>query len=74
MEYKRVISSERPSTVSPYFTVFDMDGDRYIFCPIRNKCYKINEKPEELVRQWWLYRLRDLYDYDFAQIEVEVSH
>ena len=73
MEYKRVISSERPSTVSPYFTVFDMDGDRYIFCPIRNKCYKINEKPEELVRQWWLYRLRDLYDYDFAQIEVEVS-
>ena len=73
MEYKTLPATERPSTAPPQLTVFDVGEDKYIFCPIRNKPYKVNAKPEELVRQWWLYRLRDIYNYDFLQIEVEVS-
>jgi len=73
MEYKTLPSAERPTVAPAQFTVFEIGADRYIFCPIRNRSYKVNEKPEEIVRQWWLYRLRDLYNYDFSQIEVEVS-
>ncbi len=43
-----------------------------MFCPVRKKAYKVNGKPEEKVRQWWLYRLRDTYGYSFDQLSVEV--
>ncbi len=73
MEYKSLPSAERPSSYPPQFTVFDVGEDKFVFCPIRNKPYKVNEKPEEIVRQWWIYQLRDVYNYAFDQIEVEVS-
>ena len=73
MEYKRLPSTDRPSAVPAQFTVFEVGSEEFIFCPIRNRAYKVNGKPEEIVRQWWIYRLRDLYDYDFSQMEVEVS-
>lgn len=73
MEYKNLPATERPSSAPSTFTVFDVGDEKYIFCPIRNRAYKVNEKPEEIVRQWWIYRLRDVYNYDFAQLEVEVS-
>ena len=43
------------------------------FVQFANRHIKLNNKPEEIVRQWWLYRLRELYNYSFDQIEVEVS-
>jgi len=73
VDYKLVVSTEKPTTVADAFQVTEVGAERFIFCPVRNKAYKIDGKPEELVRQWWLYRLRDLYNYDFAQIDVEVS-
>ena len=73
MEYKSLPSANLPSEISSQFTVFELGEDKYIFCPIRNRLYKVNEKPEEIVRQWWIYRLRDAYNYAFDQIEVEVS-
>lgn len=73
MEYKTVSSPERPTVAPPAFTVFTVGEDQYVFCPVRKKPYKVNGKPEEIVRQWWLYRLRDMYNYDFTQIDVEVS-
>ncbi len=73
MEYQRLTSPDRPSITPSQFTVFDVGADSYVFCPIRNRSYKVNQQPEELVRQWWLYRLRDTYGYAFDQLAVEVS-
>lgn len=73
MEYKKVKSTEKPSSVAKEFTVFEVADEEYIFCPIRKKAYKVDEKPEEKVRQWWLYRLHELYGYAFDQMAVEVS-
>lgn len=72
MEYATINTHDRPSAAPMNFTVYDVHGDKYVFCPIRKRSYKVNEKPEEIVRQWWIYRLKELYDYDFAQLEVEV--
>lgn len=33
----------------------------------------LRAKPEEKVRQWWIYRLRDTYGYSFEKISVEVK-
>jgi len=73
MEYQRLTSPDRPSITPSQCTVFDVGADSYVFCPIRNRSYKVNQQPEELVRQWWLYRLRDTYGYAFDQLAVEVS-
>ena len=73
MQYKTVNAQEKPVSAPEEFTVFNVNGDSYIYCPIRNRSYKVNNKPEEIVRQWWLYRLKTIYDYDFAQIKVEVK-
>ena len=73
MDYITLKAKERPTTAPSSMTVFDVNGENYIFCPVRCRSYKVNEKPEELVRQWWIYRLRDSYGYDFAQLETEVS-
>lgn len=74
MHYENIRQSDKPTAAPPKFTVFlvGKDEERYIFCPIRNRAYKVDSKPEELVRQWWLYRLRDQYGYPFNQIGVEV--
>lgn len=69
----RVIkTSDKPTEAPAESTIFEVDGDRYIFCPIRNKAYKVTDKPEELVRQVWLYRLKEVYGYSFEQMDVEV--
>ena len=73
MDYTRLTSAEKPSSAPEHFTVYEVGTEHFIFCPIRRKSYKVNDKPEEIVRQWWVYRLKELYGYDFGQIEVEVS-
>ena len=73
MEYKTEKLLEKPKSTSAQFTVFEVNSDRFVFCPIRKKAYKVNSKPEEIVRQWWLYRLKEVYGYDFSDIDVEVS-
>jgi type I restriction enzyme M protein len=66
-------AAEKPTEAASEFTVFQVGEDRYIFCPIRKRAYTVNDKPEEIVRQRWLYRLKEVYDYDFEQIDVEVK-
>ena len=62
------------STHPNAFTIYRLpDGSEYIYCPIRQKAYKVDQKPEEKVRQEWLYRLKEVYNYSFDQISVEVS-
>jgi type I restriction enzyme M protein len=73
MEYKTIISDEKPNTIAPEFTIYKVDGEDYIFCPIRLRAYKVTSAPEEIVRQWWLYRLKEVYGYDFAMMGVEVK-
>lgn len=72
MQFDTVVAQERPSTAPEKFTVYDVDGDHYVYCPVRCRAYKVNAKPEELVRQWWLYRLHTEYGYAFDQMAVEV--
>ena len=71
MEYKIEKVKEKPTKAPQNFCVYEYNNEKYIFCPIRNKLYKA--KPEEIVRQWWIYRLRDAYGYEFSQIDVEVK-
>lgn len=73
MNYKTLVSNEKPQEAPPQFTVYQVSGDEYIFCPIRKRAYKVNNAPEEKVRQWWLYRLKEMYDYNFDQMAVEVK-
>ncbi len=61
MDYRTVTVADKPTKAPSEFTVFEVEGDQYIFCPIRDKAYKVNNKPEEIVRQWWLYRLKEVY-------------
>ncbi len=73
MEFKTIKSKDKPQEAPQEFTVFIVESDEYIFCPIRKRQYKVDNKPEEKVRQWWLYRLKEVYGYSFDQINVEVS-
>jgi type I restriction enzyme M protein len=72
-EYKKTKASAPPSKPPEEFCIYEVDDDQYVFCPIRKREYKVNAKPEEIVRQWWLYRLKEVYGYGFDQIAVEVS-
>jgi type I restriction enzyme M protein len=72
MQFDTEILAERPSIAPDKFTVYEVAEDRYVFCPVRARAYKVNTKPEELVRQWWLYRLHTEYGYSFEQMAVEV--
>lgn len=72
MHFKKVISETKPDTAPDEFTIYIVDGDEFIYCPIRSRVYKVDNKPEEKVRQWWLYRLVEVYGYSFDQIDVEV--
>jgi len=73
MYYKTINSDKKPEKIQDEFTIYNVEGDLYLFCPIRNRSYKVNNKPEEIVRQWWLYRLKEVYSYDFSVIDVEVK-
>lgn len=71
MDYKTVIVDKKPTRPPEQFCVYIYDDEKYVFCPIRKRLYKA--KPEEIVRQWWVYRLKEVYGYSFAQIAVEVK-
>ena len=73
MRYKEVIVDKKPEEAPEEFTVFKVLDENFIFCPIRKRTYKVNKKPEEIVRQWWLYKLKEQYGYSFNQIDVEVK-
>jgi len=73
MEYKKVTGKNKPDSAPDEFTVFCVGGEEWVFCPIRQRAYKVDSKPEEIVRQWWIYRLKEVYDYSFDQIDVEVK-
>src|SRR5690554_7904876 len=73
MIYERIAQEEKPAEAPSKFTIYAVGDDEFIFCPLRNKVYKVDGKPEEIVRQWWIYRLRDTYGYSFEQLSVEVS-
>lgn len=73
MHYKTEKSKTRPDKAPEEFTIYAVGDEEYIYCPIRSRVYKVNNKPEEKVRQWWLYRLVEVYGYTFNQIDVEVK-
>jgi type I restriction enzyme M protein len=72
MEYRIEDAQAKPTSSPKSFTVFNVNGEKYVFCPVRQRAYKVDSKPEEIVRQWWLYRLQEVYDYEVSQIDVEV--
>jgi type I restriction enzyme M protein len=49
--------------------LIDKDGKLYIRCQVKDK-YKV-AKPEEIVRQLWIYRLLTEYGYPKERIDVE---
>nr|WP_325305137.1 N-6 DNA methylase [uncultured Oscillibacter sp.] len=71
MEYNIIEVKSKPIKAPGRFCIYSWNGDKYVFCPIRNKLCKA--KPEEIVRQWWIYRLKEVYGYSFSQISVEVK-
>lgn len=73
MKHKQAQSEKRPNSISNEFTITKVKDESYIYCPIRKRAYKVDNKPEEIVRQWWLYRLKEVYGYSFEQIGVEVK-
>jgi len=66
------LSATKPDNASAGLAILLVGEDEYIFCPVRQKTYKVNNKPEEKVRFWWLYRLKNDYGYPFDQMAVEV--
>lgn len=72
MFYETISQDSRPISAPSRLTVYIVNDEELIFCPIRQKIYKVDNKPEEKVRQWWIYRLRDTYGYKFGQLSVEV--
>jgi type I restriction enzyme M protein len=71
MKYETRDVQVKPTQVSTKFELYRFDGDLYVVCPIRRKALKVNGKPEERVRQWWLFRLKEVYGYSFDQMSVE---
>ncbi|ROL55685.1 SAM-dependent methyltransferase [Bacteroidetes/Chlorobi group bacterium Naka2016] len=49
--------------------IIEQDGKFYIKCQIKDK-YKL-AKPEEIVRQLWIYRLLNEYNYPKERIDIE---
>lgn len=72
MNYTTKQVTARPNAAAATFEVSQLGEDKFVYCPIRKRVYSVNSKPEEIVRQWWLYQLRDEYGYKFDQISVEV--
>lgn len=50
-------------------TLSDRKGKPYLRCLVRNK--DVAAKPEEIVRQFWLYRLQHHYKYPHSRLAVE---
>lgn len=73
MNFKTIKSDVKPEKVPNEFIIYEIEGDEYILCPIRQRIYKVTNKPEEKVRQWWIYRLKEVYGYNVNQIGVEVK-
>lgn len=73
MHFETVKQANKPTEAPAKLTIFLVDDEQYLFCPVRKRPYKVDGKPEEKVRQWWIYRLRDQYGYQFDQIGVEIS-
>lgn len=71
MEYTIIETAVKPTKAPDKFCIYRIAGEEYVFCPIRKKLYKA--KPEEKVRQWWIYRLKEVYGYSFSQMAVEVK-
>ena len=69
MTYESVVVDCRPTTAPEHFCVFVYDEESKVFCPIRKKLLKA--APEEIVRQWWIYRLKEVYGYSFDQMDVD---
>lgn len=72
MDVKRKNVKTPPIDSTDGLVIHVCDSDEYIYCPVRKKTYKVNKKPEEIVRFWWIYRLRMEYDYLFEQMACEV--
>jgi type I restriction enzyme M protein len=68
----KVAATEVPQDALGGLVIYDVEGEEHIFCPVRKRAYKVNKKPEELVRFWWLYRLKTEYNYPFEQMACEV--
>ncbi|WP_143096295.1 type I restriction enzyme HsdR N-terminal domain-containing protein [Tranquillimonas alkanivorans] len=66
------MAADKPQAAPERVTLYEVKGEEYMYCPIRKRTYKVTNKPEEKVRQWWLYQLRDHYGYSFDRIGVEV--
>jgi len=49
--------------------IIEQDGKLYIKCQIKDKYRRV--KPEEIVRQLWIYRLLNEYNYPKERIDVE---
>lgn len=72
MFYTNRVAGDKPEVSPAFFEVVHVGTDSFVYCPIRNRSYSVKSKPEEIVRQWWLYQLRDQYGYSWDQISVEV--
>lgn len=72
MDVQKKLADCPPENSRDGLVIHVFGGDEFIFCPVRKKCYKVNNKPEEIVRFWWIYRLRKEYDYSFDQMGCEV--
>ncbi len=73
MNYEITETDSKPTNPPSAFCVYKVLEDLFVYCPIRKRAYSVNKKPEEIVRQWWLYKLRDQYGYKFDQLDVEVA-
>lgn len=49
--------------------LFEKKGKPYVRCQVRNS--DVQAKPEEIVRQFWLYRLMHHYSYPVSRLTVE---
>lgn len=49
--------------------MIEKNGKQYLKCQVRNK--EIQAKPEEIVRQLWIYRLLKHYKYPVSRLTVE---
>jgi hypothetical protein len=48
MEYQAEKALKRPTKTAPQFTVYEIGSESFVYCPVRNRAYKVNGKPEEV--------------------------
>ncbi len=79
MKLKEILSDAKAQrTLAPFDTatikaveamVTEKNGKQYINCQVRKK--DIQAKPEEIIRQLWVYRLLNHYKYPLCRMTVE---